>query len=241
MNLVSRVLYEVWPRPATIADINPDDIFARYREAVEQIKSETGSSHDDKLLEISWKLFDNDADSRNSIDSRASALMPAITIAATLVVGVGFNTFKDTSKITSTAAILMLVTYGGALIYLTRTVLVLFRVHGKATRSTPDPSDIVPPPGADSPYSRQVATKILSYTIDNYTTNNLQIENLAVAQRAFRNGLLIIVFGGLATAFAFVATSHAVSSETEGKLTVPAKHLRAPEPPSQQRHSSPPT
>jgi hypothetical protein len=185
--------------------------FTRYTSAVRALEETPLTADDEKLLAQSWKLFDNETARRNSIDSRASAIMSAIGLAATLVTGVGFTVLKDAS-IPLMARVMILLGYVLSLVYLVRTMLLLFQVHGDVPRSTPDPSDMVtgplPPPAADapnapilSPYDRRLACKIMTYTVDNYRINNMQADALFVAQRAFRNGILAIVLAGSVAVF----------------------------------------
>jgi hypothetical protein len=88
----------VWPLRRQESELNPAVVFAAYDDAVRIIEPGTPSSDDAKLLDLSATLFDNDAARRASIDKRASALMPAITIAVTLVSGVGFTALRGCSK-----------------------------------------------------------------------------------------------------------------------------------------------
>ena len=161
------------------------------------------SADDEKLLANSWKIFDNEAIRRNSIDTRAAALMPAITLAATLVTGVGFTVLKDAS-LPASARWIILLSFLLSLVYLIRTMLLLFLIHGEISRHTPDPSDLVTAPtvlpavaaaGAVSVYDRRLACKIMSYTVNNYRVNNVWSDALYVAQRAFRNAIIAVVLG----------------------------------------------
>jgi hypothetical protein len=98
-----------------------------------------------------------------------------------------------------------------ALVYLVRTAVLLFSIHGKVFRSTLDPSDLTPPSfhsrTATSPYERKLACKILRYTVANYRVNNIQSDTLFVAQHAFRNAIIVVVVGGaLAGILIFLAT-----------------------------------
>src|SRR5262245_33187528 len=88
--------------------------------------------------------------------------MPAISLAATLVSGVGFTVLKD-ATLPIDARLIILVSYFITLVYLVRTMLLLFVIHGDVCRYTPDPSDLPTPayPGATSPYDRGLACKIL--------------------------------------------------------------------------------
>jgi hypothetical protein len=190
----------IWPRQNNPATINPPAVFAPYTNAVNTIETAPPTSDDTKLLAQAWKLFDNESARRTAIDARASAAMPAITLAATLVTGVGFSVLKDTS-IPTNAQWVIVATYLVTLLFLVRTALLVFVIQGKVLRNTPDPADLPPPPapaaGATSPYDRALACKIMRYTIANYQINNIQADALFVAQRAFQNAIIAITLGGV--------------------------------------------
>jgi hypothetical protein len=213
MCLISFLFEEVVPLSTSDAQLNPAAEFQRYDQAVAAIEATAASADDPKLLDLSLKLFDNDAGRRTSIDSRAGAMMSAITLAATLVTGVGFTAFKDTSGLSHQAFWAMFLTFILALIYLTVTAVLLFQIQGRIFRSTPDPRDVVtpPPPAADqpSPYQREVAVKMLRYTIANYKINNRVVNRLWIAQKCFRNALVILVIGGIVTTV-FMVTAEPV-------------------------------
>ena len=203
------ILSWIWPRQDAPAVINPEAIFQTYESAIETMSNGLASADDPKLLAQSWKIFDNEAARRNTIDSRAAAMMPATNLAATLVTGVSFTVLKD-DTIPFVARCIILGTFVLALVYLVRTTVLLLKIHGRVFRSTLDPSDLppAPPPAAPpqpppdpllapiSPYDRAIACKILRYTVLNYRVNNVQTDALFVAQHAFRNAIYVIVFGG---------------------------------------------
>lgn len=202
--------YVLWPWRQKPGTLNPADVFAVYQKALTAMENSPASADDAKLLAQSWKLFDNEAARRNSIDTRAAATMPAITLAATLVTGVGFTILKDVSLPPSSRWII-LVSFLISLIYLVRTMLLLFLIHGAISRYTPDPSDLVTYPNdlrpaagagaaAVSLYDRRLACKIMNYTVNNYKINNIWSDALFVAQRAFRNAIIAVVLGGIAAA-----------------------------------------
>jgi hypothetical protein len=189
----------IWPRQTDALKINPVKPFAAYEDAIKQISGAAPSTDDPKLLTQSWKIFDNELARRNSIDTRAAAMMPAISLAVTLVTGVGFSVFKD-ATLTVVASLIIMTTFLVALIYLVRTMVLLFTIHGKVIRNTPDPSDLPVPaltdPAKPSGYDRLLACKIMTYTVLNYKVNNIQADLLFVAQRTFRNAILTIALGG---------------------------------------------
>jgi hypothetical protein len=189
----------LWPRRSDPAAINPAHLFAFYENAIYDMERVAPSTDDPTLLTQSWKIFDNDAGRRSSIDSRAGAIMPAISLAATLSTGVGFTVLKDTT-IPLDARWVILATFVLALVYLVRTMFLVFVIEGKVFRNTPDPSDLSTPiaaPGTLSPYERKLSCKIMRYTVDNYQINNIQSDTLFVAQQTFRNAIITIAIGGI--------------------------------------------
>jgi hypothetical protein len=201
----------LWRRVGAPATINPQEHFDTYEKAIIAIERGPPSVDDPKLLAQSWKMFDNEAARRGTIDARAAALMPALGLAATLVTGVGFTVLKDATIFVG-ARWIVLATLVLALVYLTRTTVLLFDIHGQVFRSTLDPSDLPtvnrdPADTTASPYDRLVACKVLRYTVWNYRANNVQSQTLFVAQGAFRNAVIVIVAGGaLATISMFAAS-----------------------------------
>jgi hypothetical protein len=208
VTLMAFVFGEVVPLPIAEETLNPPAIFQTYEAAANTIEATAASADDPKLLDLSLKLFDNDAGRRASIDARAGAMMSAITLAATLVTGVGFTTFKDTSSLSSAAFWAMFLTFVLALGFLTVTTVLLFQIQGAVARSTPDPRDVVtPPPVTPSDYPRQVAVIVLRYTIANYKVNNRVVNRLWIAQKCFRNALLVLVVGGIVTTVLMMLTA----------------------------------
>jgi hypothetical protein len=189
-----------WPMRESEGVINPNDLFASYGNSVAEIRNGEATKEDVKLLAVSWKMFDGEAARRTTIDSRASAIMPALGLVVTVVTGVGFTTLKD-NTISLDARIVVLAAFVIGLVYLVRTMLLVFLVHGKVYRGTIDPSEVAPPQqiseGEVSPYDRAIAVKLLGYTIGNYKANNVQSDNLFVAQQTFRNAIIILALGGL--------------------------------------------
>src|SRR6516162_246617 len=113
----------LWPRRRDAAALNPTHIFDQYVNAVGAMEVTAPTADDEKLLEQSWKIFDNEAARRTSIDARAAALMPAISLTATLVVGV-ITLLKETTLPLYALAVI-LVTLILALVYLLRTMYLL--------------------------------------------------------------------------------------------------------------------
>ena len=103
MSLRTFILTEVIPLPTSQQQLNPPWAFDDYRNAINTIQQTAASADDPKLLDLSLKLFDNDAGRRTSNQSRPGSMTSAITLAATLVTGVGFTTLRDTIGLSSAA------------------------------------------------------------------------------------------------------------------------------------------
>jgi hypothetical protein len=196
--MASRLTDEIVPHYPQEADLNPANVFEKYEQAVRAIEGSARTVDDPRLLDLSIKLFEIDAGRYAWINSRATTLLGAISLAAALVTGVGFTTLKDTASPPLPVFITIVSTYVLALVYLCATSIICFRIQGAIVRVTPDPSDIVPPPSmTPSSYYRNVAVVMLRYTIENYRIGNRVAGMLWVAQKCFRNALIVLVIGGL--------------------------------------------
>ena len=226
MSLRTFILTEVIPLPTSQQQLNPPWAFDNYRNAINTIQQTAASADDPKLLDLSLKLFDNDAGRRTSIESRAGSMTSAITLAATLVTGVGFTTLRDTIGLSNAAFWAMFLTFVFALLYLTITTVLLFQIQGGDDfRSTPDPTDLLKSPPAETTTDRAdvvritwpdgvpqaVAVKLLRYTIANYEVNNRVMNRLEIAQKCFRNALLVLVTGGIVTVLLMLTAPNAAS------------------------------
>ena len=195
------ILLEIVPCPTPEDQLNPPSVFEEYDKAVANIEKKEANGNDEKLLDFSMKLFENDASRRAIIDSRTSGMMTAISLTAALVTGVGFTTLKETNSLSNGAFWTIFVTYLVTLIYLSATVALIFFIQGSVKRVTPDPTDLVPPaPAQPTNYPRQLAVRLLRYTIINYKVNNRVADRLFSAQKCFRNAMLALVLGGIVTA-----------------------------------------
>ncbi len=143
MSRKSFVFREIIPLPAPDNELNPAALFEPYDRAVSTIADAPPTVDDPKLLDLSLKVFENDANLA-SIDSRAGGMMSAIALAATLVMGVGFTTLKDAGSLPSSAVWMMFLSLLLSLTYLTATILHLFHIQGRVYRSTLDPTDLDP-------------------------------------------------------------------------------------------------
>lgn len=193
----------VWPRISTSAALNPAPVFDRYNAVLKQLEQSAPSVDDEKLFDLSQRLFDDEAARAASIDSRGGMLMAAPSLVASLIAGVGVSTLKGLATSPDFQTSIIFISFVLALVYLFRTVSLVLTMLGKQRRSLLGPDDIAPPAkstAAISPYQRAVATKLIFYTIENYRVNNQQMDRLSVAQKSFRNAIAVVVVGGLIVA-----------------------------------------
>jgi hypothetical protein len=196
--MASCLMDEIVPNYGKEADHNPVTVFEKYEQAVQAIEGSAPTADDPKLLDLSSKLFEIDAERYAWINSRATTLLGAISLAAALVTGVGFTTLKDIASVPLPVSIAIVSTYVLALVYLCVTTIICFRIQGPVIRVTPDPSDVVPAASmTPSRYHRDVAVVMLRYTIENYRISNRVAGMLWVAQKCFRNAVVVLVIGGL--------------------------------------------
>lgn len=210
---MANIFLELIPLPTPEERLNPTSVFDKYEEAVNNIEAKKATVDDGKLLELSLKLFENDASRHAWINSRASGMMTAISLAAALVTGVGFTTFKDANSLSAEAYWTIFATYIVTLTYLSVTAILCFQIQGAIIRVTPDPMDLAPPaPAEPSNYPRQLAVRILRYTIINYRISNRIVAKLWIAQKCFRNALLTLVVGGIVAASFMTRPTPSVSA-----------------------------
>lgn len=202
----------VWPRPSTDPETNPDHIFERYAQALAALDPNQSSVLDKQLLDFAQKLFDDASARRTEIDSAAGAVLAANGIVVSLIVGIGFGSLKDLMQTERIDVIAIYLFFAISLLFLGRAIFYAIRIGTAAVfRNTLGPDDIAPlppephPPGSVSPYDRAIARKLIDYTVKNYRVNNLQRMHLQLAQVSLRNGIMVIIIGGIAVATYSVA------------------------------------
>lgn len=195
------VLEQIYPRAQPEHAVNPAAIFSLYQQSLDQIVADQASTDDPRLLELAWKLFDQESARRTSIDARAGGVLPATSIVASLIVGVGFGALKEIAEVNR---VIIYATFIASLVFLGRSILYALSVQGSVVRYTLGPDDIAPappvPPVGPSRYERHIARKLIQYTINNYKINNMQMQYLRVAQQSLRNAIVTIIAGGLIVA-----------------------------------------
>jgi hypothetical protein len=198
-------LHVVWPRLEPPEDLNPARIFARYQQALDRLNLDQASTLDGRLLDLAQKLFDEASSRRTSIDSGAVAILPVTGIVVSLIVSVGFGSLKDITASADFDRIAIYVVFTISLVFLGRAIFYAIRVGtDEIFRNTLGPDDISPPPPAarngPSRYDRHIARKLIEYTTANYKINNTQRARLRLAQVSLRNGIMIIIGGGIIVA-----------------------------------------
>ena len=134
----------------------------------------------------------NGSERRQSIDSRSEILFAATAVLLTLLVGVAANLLLDSDGDLSIGEYAMLVIYALILVVLVRVGLTVLTIHGKVTRYLIGPDDL---PGSSE---RDLAATLLRYIIRNYEVDAIRTESLYVAQRLFRNAIVLLGVAGLA-------------------------------------------
>jgi hypothetical protein len=196
---------EVVPLTPSESELNPASIFAQYTVAIDALKAGVPGNDDKTLLSSSERLYDGEVARHSSIDGRASGLMSAIGIAATLVTGLGLTTLSDVANLSPPGYVVVLVVYIAVLVYLAATAVIAFRVQGYMPRSMPDPTDLTPDAGINQ--TRSIACRLMDYTVRNYRENNRAAYLLYSGQKCFRNAVLVLVLGGLLSALITVTQS----------------------------------
>jgi hypothetical protein len=185
------LLRQVVPVPRKDRVINPPHLFERYETRIAELRDDPRIP-DSELLEQARKMWADQETRLSSIDSRAGQLMAAAGIAASLT-----TTAVGQKGLFGVGAgnPLLVVAYLLALAYFAYCILVALRVHGRRRRHKIGPDELVPSVGAS--YSRHLAVELLASLVKNYQSDNRQVEALHMAQWAFRNAVILLVFGGI--------------------------------------------
>lgn len=203
---LDRVRNALWPGLMAPTEINRDIVFQPYVDTLASLDPDHPSALDKELLDLAQKLFDETSARRTAIESDASSILAANSIVVSLI-AIGFGSLKDLAQSADIRLVLgIYLIFVLALVYLGRAIYYAMRIGvGITFRSTLGPDDIAPLPPVEqncvSPYHRQIARKLIAYTIDNYKANNILRANLRVAQESLRHGIMVIVIGGIVIAF----------------------------------------
>jgi hypothetical protein len=190
------LLSEVFPRRAADNLLNPDAVFEPYTEAIARVRQQADLPPS-AVLDMSRYVFGRDSDRSESINDRAGTLLGATGLIATLIVFAsplvkgGIRGFTH-----QPVGIVALVAYALALGYLGWSATVCLAVQGGATRYDLGPDDLGPAQKYPQ-YELGIAAKILEYTSSNYKVNNIVMAKLAVAQKCFRNAVILTIIAGI--------------------------------------------
>jgi hypothetical protein len=187
----------MWPTVPRDSYVNPSHIFLRYQSRLIELRNDT-TIPDVDLLEQVRRMWTDQETRLSSIDSRAGQLMAAAGIAASLTTS-AVNQKGVFPVITGKTP--LIAAYLLALGYFAYCIIIALRVHGERRRHKVGPDELVPPAVVTSStapvaYARHLAHELLTSLIKNYQSDNRQAETLYVAQRAFRNAVILLVFGG---------------------------------------------
>lgn len=206
---IRKLLSEIWPGTEPENETNPPEVFASYERRLAAFAARRAASVDDAVSDLAQELFDRDVARRDSIFSRAQAILPAIGIGAALVSSIGFTLLtkqSDFGSLPRAAQTAVMVCYVGALVFLLRSGVLALRLHGKQTTQTLGPDDIIPGRlyGDAREYKREITLARLAAVIANYRGTNRRMEFLSAAQRNIRNAALAIVLAGIVPALLWI-------------------------------------
>jgi hypothetical protein len=156
--------------------------------------------HVPTLLTTSQRIYDAEATRRESINTRAGALIGTAGILGSLVVAAGQLGLDQKSGAFGIAAWSVLVLFVISLAYLAASLLLALRVQGARQGAVVDPTDL-PATAAertsDGLYNIRIAEVQLESFVYNYRLNNELKYLLLSSQRCLRNGLLAIILAGV--------------------------------------------
>lgn len=169
-------------------------IFDEYKHAIRQVADSTDVNAE-TMLAISQRVYDTETSRRESLNTRAGALLGTSAILASLVVGAGQLGLAQKQGSFGVATWVMLVLFSVCLGYIAVAVVLALQIQGDGQGSFVDPIDIAR--HTDAAYAVDMAAIHLSYTIANYELNNRLKYELEAAQRYLRNGIIAMSLIGL--------------------------------------------
>lgn len=182
------LIRQIVPYRQSTDSLNPESIFDTYTSAVRAMAPIL--ENESVLLDLSKSMFDSEEARRLSIDARAGQLLFAAGLLASLTGASQFlitpphgHSFRHALSIIS-----ILVAFA----YLAASAAIALKVQGEAPRSNFGPDEVAELSQCQT-MSLAVAQKRLEYLVHNYRVNNLQSAYLGAAQKALRNGVLVIL------------------------------------------------
>jgi hypothetical protein len=161
--------------------------------AVDKFHSSIPVASEDDFFIAARMLFEEENKRRNTVEDRATTVLSAAGVTGTLIGAVGGNVLRSA---TGNWSYVVLVLYVIALLYLVMAAVNALSVQRRVPRHTLGPLELLPNE-AEVSYKRHLAEELISLTIENYKVNNRFVEALVAAQGDLRNGLIVVVLGGL--------------------------------------------
>jgi|SRR5215813_1275508 len=176
--------------------------FDSYRQAVNELNNPGGvqNGYAPALLAVSERIYDSEVSRRESINARCAALLSTGGILGALVVAAGQLGLAQKKGSYGTAALIVLVLFIVSLLYIGASIVMALAVQGSRQGSIVDPTDLPPKGGNElntDPYALRLAKVHLTYTIQNYASNNALKFKLVSGQRCLRNGIIAIIIAGI--------------------------------------------
>jgi hypothetical protein len=176
--------------------------FDDYRQAVSELNNPGAAQNGyaRTLLAVSERIYDGEVSRRESLNARCAALLSTGGILGALVVAAGQLGLAQKKGSYGTAALIVLALFIVSLLYIGASIVMALAVQGSRQGSIVDPTDL-PPNGENElntdPYSLRLSKVHLTYTIQNYVSNNSLKFKLVSGQRCLRNGIIAIIIAGI--------------------------------------------
>jgi hypothetical protein len=177
-----------------------DEYYKEYNAAIDAIGLAGDGDHVTTQRSVSQRVYDTEAARRESINTRAGALIGTAGVLGSLVVAAGQLGLDVKKGSFGAAAWVVFVFFVVSLAYLGATLVLALRVQGAQQGNVVDPTDLAPQPNEPSnkgAYDVRMTQVHLRYTVLNYRLNNLLKYRLLSSQRCLRNGVLAIIVAGV--------------------------------------------
>jgi hypothetical protein len=210
-----RQLFPGWKYPSKLG--GQDKVyFDRYSNDIQTLKdaAQNYETCGPAVLAASQKIYDDELASRESINTRCSAVLSTGGILGALFVAAAqLGLLQEKGKFGVSAGFL-LAAFFIALIYIGFAIAMALAVQGQVKGNVVDPSDIVRAEKSNvNQYDMALAIYLLDYTVKNYGVNNDFKFKLHSAQLCLRNGIIAIIIAGMLSPWT-LRTAAAIGSST---------------------------
>jgi hypothetical protein len=175
-------------------------LYDSYDAARQEIGMSPDGPYAPTLLAITERVYDAETARRESLNTRAGALIGTAGILGSLVVAAGQIGLDAKTKTFNAATWVVLFFFIVSLIYLGATLVLALLVHMGMQGGFVDATDLPAQPGEQTDANRyevRLARVHLDYTSYNYKLNNELRYRLLSAQRCLRNGVLAVMVAGI--------------------------------------------